>query len=138
MFDFIFVYGYVDLGVSLYFKFCVDLFFFFDFVLVWIIVGIKGEIRVVVLSLIFIYIGNVVDFQKFEVYDFEMDMVDEVEWDFEDWQKELNFQVRNIGVIYEDYYEVKRNGKQKMFVSFDDVLKCYEQLEDILVNGLKQ
>ncbi|KAK4643838.1 hypothetical protein QC761_404670 [Podospora bellae-mahoneyi] len=136
--DLIFVHGYVDSGASLHFRFRVDPPFPSDPALVWTIAGTKGEIRVLAPSSTFIHIGNAADPQKFEVHDFETDTVDEVEWDFEDWQKELNFQARNIGAIYEDYYEVKRNGKQKTFVSFDDALKRHEQLEDILANGLKQ
>ncbi|KAK0670201.1 hypothetical protein QBC41DRAFT_318345 [Cercophora samala] len=136
--DLIFVHGYVESGASLHFRFRVDPPFPSDPALVWTIAGTKGEIRVVSPNTTFIHIGNVADPQKFEVHDFETDTVDEVEWDFEDWQKELNFQARNIAAIYEDYYEVKKNGKQRTFLSFDDALKRHEQLENILADGLKQ
>ncbi|KAK4201198.1 hypothetical protein QBC40DRAFT_278681 [Triangularia verruculosa] len=136
--DLIFVHGYVESGASLHFRFRVGPPFPSEPALVWTIAGTKGEIRVLGPSSTMIHIGNALDPQKFEIHDFETNAVQEVEWDFDDWQKELNFQARNIGAIYEDYYEVKRNGAKGTFLSFDDALKRHEQLEGILSNGLKE
>ncbi|KAK0701177.1 hypothetical protein B0T21DRAFT_342917 [Apiosordaria backusii] len=136
--DLIFAHGYVESGASVHFRFRVGPPFPSEPASVWTIAGTKGEIRVVAQSSTFIHIWDVADPQKFEVHDFETNTLKEVEWDFEDWQKELNIQARNIGAIYEDYYEVKKNGKERKFLSFDDALKRHEQLEEILANGLKE
>lgn len=77
----------------------------------WTIHGEKGELRITsplgsYLQLD-IYAGPV----TIQLHDFESDEVVDVEWDWQDWQKELPVPARMIGEVYEQYASWFEGGK---------------------------
>lgn len=105
-----------------------------DPALVWTINGEKGEIRVISPETSFITVGDPKMPRFIEVHDFETNKVDKVEWDWEDWQKELPIPARNIGALYESFADVKPNGGEEKYRTFDDAVKRHEQLEKLLAD----
>ncbi|KXX82735.1 Galactose/lactose metabolism regulatory protein GAL80 [Madurella mycetomatis] len=97
----------------------------------WTINGEKGEIRVISPDDTFIFVGYSSP-RIIEIHDFETDTVDKVEWDWEDWQKQLPIPARNIGAIYEAFVEAKEKGTQPDYVTFDEAVRRHEQLEGML------
>lgn len=98
----------------------------------WTINGEKGEIRVISPVNTFIQVGDPSAPRVIEVHDFETNKVEKVEWDYEDWQKELPFQARVIGALYEDFAEVKRTGGKEKYVTFETAARRHEQLDRLL------
>ncbi len=98
----------------------------------WTINGEKGEIRVISPANTFIQVGDAAAPRIIEVHDHEIDKVEKVEWDYEDWQKELPIQARVIGRLYEDFAEVKRTGAKEKYVTFQSAARRHEQLESLL------
>ncbi|KAK3903623.1 hypothetical protein C8A05DRAFT_14439 [Staphylotrichum tortipilum] len=98
----------------------------------WTINGEKGEIRVISPTATFIQVGDPASPRVIEVHDFETNQVEKVEWDYEDWQKELPFPARVIGALYENFAEVKRTGANEEYVTFEAAAKRHEQLEGLL------
>jgi len=98
----------------------------------WTINGEKGEIRVISPVNTFIQVGDPSGPRVIEVHEFETNKVEKVEWDYEDWQKELPFQARAIGALYEDFAEVKRTGSKEEYVTFETAARRHEQLDRLL------
>ncbi|WZH45247.1 GAL80-like transcription co-repressor [Fusarium acuminatum] len=63
-----------------------------------------------------------------EVYDFEKDSVEEVEWKWEEWQEEIPVIGRSVAAVYDRFAD----GAEEGLVSFDDALFRHEQLEGLL------
>ncbi|KAK3987988.1 hypothetical protein QBC44DRAFT_111790 [Cladorrhinum sp. PSN332] len=103
-----------------------------DPALVWLIHGEKGAIRVVSPTSTAITIGSPSDPQEFEVFDYETEKMEKVEWEFADWQLELPHPARNIGAIYEEYAAVKENGGAPKYQTFEQARKRHEQLDEPL------
>ncbi|KAK4159994.1 hypothetical protein QBC43DRAFT_326219 [Cladorrhinum sp. PSN259] len=102
--------------------------------LVWLIYGDKGAIRLVAPESTHITIGTPNDPQVFEVVDYETDKVEQVAWEFADWQVELPFPARNIGAIYEEYAAAKESGDRHApkYQTFEQALRRLEQLNEPL------
>ncbi|KAK4095989.1 NAD(P)-binding protein [Parathielavia hyrcaniae] len=98
----------------------------------WTIHGEKGEIRIVSPQITFIHVGDDTVPRIIEVHDFATDKVDKVEWDWEDWQKDLPFQARGVGALYEAFADAKAAGTGRPYVTFDLAAKRHEQLEELL------
>ncbi|KAK4119500.1 NAD(P)-binding protein [Parathielavia appendiculata] len=98
----------------------------------WTIHGEKGEIRIVSPQNTFIQVGDDTSPRIIEVHDFATDKVDKVEWDWEEWQKDLPVQARGIGALYDAFAEAKAAGAKKAYVTFDLAAKRHEQLEELL------
>ncbi|KAK3402356.1 hypothetical protein B0T20DRAFT_451180 [Sordaria brevicollis] len=77
---------------------------------VWSITCERGEVRVTSDDSIAIILGT--GDVKIEVHDFETDEVEEVEWEWEDWQKELPGPARNVGSVYEGLWEAWVNNEE--------------------------
>lgn len=97
----------------------------------WTIHGEKGEIRVLSLKTTFIAVGSPDEPRYFEIHDFETDRVEKVEWDWEEWQRELPFPARHVGALYEEFAETKEKGAAS-YRTFDDAVRRHEQLEGML------
>ncbi|KAJ6457006.1 oxidoreductase family protein [Mycena vitilis] len=96
-------------------------------VVVWTITGEKGEIRLASTSSNPLSIGpDRVDEVVIEVHDFATDTVSKVEWDWEDWQKDLPVIARNVGGVYEALVEGQG------YATFQDALRRHEQLDAML------
>lgn len=100
----------------------------------WTINGEKGEIRVISQNTTFIAVGEESGPRTIEIHDFETGRVDKVEWDWEDWQRELPVQARNIGAVYEALAEAKEKGTKPGYVTFDEAARRHEQLEAMLAH----
>ncbi|KAF7319873.1 GFO-IDH-MocA domain-containing protein [Mycena kentingensis (nom. inval.)] len=86
--------------------------------------GEKGELRVTAeggMSLALAYSKPM----TIQVHDFAADEVEEISWDWEDWQKELPVAARGIGALYEAY------AAGEGYPTFADALKRHEQLDKI-------
>lgn len=81
---------------------------------VWTIHGDKGEIQLVVSPGMSLQIGYEPDQAKIRVYDYATESVEEVPWEWQDWQKELPMPARSVGETYERYAEWVRGGKGKV------------------------
>lgn len=99
--------------------------------LVWTINGEKGEIRIISQNTTFITLGDD-SARVIEIHDFETDKIEKVEWDWEDWQKELPVPARGIAALYEAYAEANRNGTEEEYRTFEDAVRRHEQLDGLL------
>ncbi|KAJ1568462.1 hypothetical protein HK405_001735, partial [Cladochytrium tenue] len=93
--------------------------------LVLTIHGEKGELRLTS------HAGSSlgVAYQKpvvIDLHDFATDTVERIEWSWEDWQEELPFAARNIGLVYEAF------AKGEGYPTFEDAVKRHEQLDALL------
>lgn len=99
--------------------------------LVWTINGEKGEIRIISQDAVALSVlAGGARKPTIEVHDFESNNVENVEWNYQDWQEELGLPnpARNVGSLYEAFAE----GKGKGYPTFDDALRRHEQLEEML------
>ncbi|KAF5986354.1 transcription co-repressor GAL80 [Fusarium coicis] len=93
------------------------------------IAGEKGEIRVQVFTGTTLHGASA--YEKpvvIEVHDFERDVVEEVEWRWEEWQEDIPLLARGVAAVYEAFAEGEEDG----LVSFEEALKRHEQLEGLL------
>lgn len=63
-----------------------------------------------------------------EVHDFGKDVVEQVEWKWEEWQQDIPLLARGVAAVYEAFAEGEEDG----LVSFEEALKRHEQLEGLL------
>ncbi|KAG9254177.1 uncharacterized protein F5Z01DRAFT_120455 [Emericellopsis atlantica] len=94
--------------------------------LVWTISGTKGDLVLVARGGTALHANAYSEPVTIEIYNFETDKVEHVEWTWEDWQAELPMVARSIGKVYEDF----ANGAQ--VPTFKDALERHEQLEGYL------
>ncbi|KAI1029472.1 hypothetical protein LB504_010817 [Fusarium proliferatum] len=93
------------------------------------IAGEKGEIRVQVFTGTTLHGASA--YEKpvvVEVHDFERDVVEQVEWKWEEWQQNIPLLARGVAAVYEAFAEGDWDG----LVSFEEALKRHEQLEGLL------
>lgn len=96
--------------------------------LVWTINGEKGEIRLRSPG------GTALPATAYnkpvtiEVHDHETDEVQNIEWNWKEWQQGISVIGRNTGALYENYV----NGDA--YPTFEDALKLHEKLEEIMGN----
>ncbi|KAF4426515.1 transcription co-repressor GAL80 [Fusarium acutatum] len=93
------------------------------------IAGEKGEIRVQVFTGTTLHGASA--YEKpvvIEVHDFERDVVEKVEWKWEEWQQDIPLLARGVAAVYEAFAEGEEDG----LVSFEEALKRHEQLEGLL------
>ncbi|KAL2755506.1 hypothetical protein ACRALDRAFT_1064402 [Sodiomyces alcalophilus JCM 7366] len=81
---------------------------------VWSVLGEKGEVRVTIPSGPHLQMGHEEDQALIKVYDFATDSVEDVQWEWQDWQKELPLRARNVGEMYERYAAWVRGGRGKI------------------------
>jgi predicted dehydrogenase len=77
----------------------------------WSINGEKGEMLVTSPSGPFLHSDSYNKPIQIQIHDHETDEVDEVAWDWEEWQEELPIRARNIGGLYERYASWIESGK---------------------------
>ncbi|KAF5724545.1 transcription co-repressor GAL80 [Fusarium mundagurra] len=95
------------------------------------IAGEKGEVRVQVFTGTTLHGASA--YEKpvvIEVHDFERDVVEEVEWKWEEWQQDIPLLARGVAAVYEAFAEGEEDGDG--LVSFEEALKRHEQLEGLL------
>ncbi|KAF5253596.1 hypothetical protein FANTH_1523 [Fusarium anthophilum] len=93
------------------------------------IAGEKGEIRVQVFTGTTLHGASA--YEKpvvVEVHDFERDVVEKVEWKWEEWQQDIPLLARGVAAVYEAFADGEEDG----LVSFEEALKRHEQLEGLL------
>jgi predicted dehydrogenase len=115
-------------GATLYFRLRRGQSFLNEPPLVWTINGEKGEIRLVspggtALQATAYYKPVVI-----EIHDHTTDQVEQIEWDWADWQKELPIVGRNTGALYDAF------ANDDPYPTFEDALRRHEQLEEIMAN----
>jgi hypothetical protein len=98
----------------------------------WTINGEKGEIRIISPQTTFLQVGDPSAPRTIEIHDFETNAVDKVEWDWEAWQKDLPYQARSIGTLYEEFAAVKAGGAKESYATFDVAATRHEQLDGLL------
>jgi predicted dehydrogenase len=81
---------------------------------VWTINGEKGELKVTSTSGPYLQLDPCEKPVKIELHDFATDQVSEIEWDWKDWQKELPFESRIVGELYERYAHWVEHGKGRV------------------------
>ncbi|EWG54531.1 hypothetical protein FVEG_12732 [Fusarium verticillioides 7600] len=93
------------------------------------IAGEKGEIRVQVFTGTTLHGASA--YEKpvvIEVHDFERDVVEEVEWKWEEWQQDIPLLARGVAAVYETFAKGEEDG----LVSFEEALRRHQQLEGLL------
>ncbi|KAF3801556.1 Dehydrogenase aclE [Colletotrichum gloeosporioides] len=80
--------------------------------LAWRIVGEKGEVEVESPAGPYLHSDSYDKPIRIRVHDHGRDVVEAVEWEWEDWQEELPVRARNVGEVYERYATWVRNGKR--------------------------
>ncbi|KAF5682530.1 transcription co-repressor GAL80 [Fusarium circinatum] len=93
------------------------------------VAGEKGEIRVQVFTGTTLHGASA--YEKpvvVEVHDFERDVVEKVEWKWEEWQQDIPLLARGVAAVYEAFAD----GDGEGLVSFEEALKRHEQLEGLL------
>ncbi|KAK4243288.1 hypothetical protein C7999DRAFT_44876 [Corynascus novoguineensis] len=101
-------------------------------VLSWSIAGEKGEIRIVSPDFTFLQVGHDSIPSFFEVHDHHTNNVEKVEWQWEDWAKELPYTARSIGALYEAFADVKASGAKESYPTFDYAAGRHELLDGLL------
>ncbi|RSM14432.1 hypothetical protein CDV31_005449 [Fusarium ambrosium] len=96
--------------------------------LVFTINGEKGEIRLRAEGGTSLHANSYDEPVTIEVDGFEAGEVEQVAWQWEDWQEELPVISRSVAAVYERFAEDNRKG----LVSFDDALLRHEQLDGLL------
>ncbi|RMJ18295.1 hypothetical protein CDV36_002061 [Fusarium kuroshium] len=96
--------------------------------LVFTINGEKGEIRLRAEGGTSLHANSYDEPVTIEVDDFETGKVEQVAWQWEDWQEELPVISRSVAAVYERFAVDNRKG----LVSFDDALLRHEQLDGLL------
>ncbi|ROT36470.1 oxidoreductase family protein [Sodiomyces alkalinus F11] len=81
---------------------------------VWSIHGEKGEMQFTIPTGPYLQVGHEKGQVSVKVHDFATDTVEDVEWDWQDWQKELPLRARDVGELYERYAAWVEGGKGKM------------------------
>ena len=99
-----------------------------DPALVWTINGTKGELRLVARGGTTLHASAYTEPVTIEVHDYATDKVEQVDWQWEDWQEELPIIARIIGKVYDEY---AGEGREKV-PTFEDAQKTHQQLEEIL------
>lgn len=104
---------------------------------VWSITGKKGEIRVTSADSVGIILGT--GEIKIEVHDFASDKVEEVKWEWEDWQEGLPGPARNVGAVYEGVHEAwtlgegnTKEGREKRYNDWEVAGRRHRQVEKAL------
>lgn len=97
----------------------------------WTINGEKGEIRLVSQVVSFIQVGSDDHPATLEVHDFETNKVEKIEWEYEDWQKELPVPARNVGSLYEAFAAAQEGGEVR-YATFEDAYQRHKQLDELL------
>ncbi|KAF7308354.1 GFO-IDH-MocA domain-containing protein [Mycena chlorophos] len=91
--------------------------------------GGKGELRLTLwggMSMAFAYEWPAKP-SVIEVHDYTTDQVEEVPWEWDEWQNELGNQAKNIGRLYEAY------ARGEGYPTFEDAARRHEQLDKLLV-----
>ncbi|KAM0424169.1 hypothetical protein ACHAPT_010538 [Fusarium lateritium] len=96
--------------------------------LVFTINGEKGEIRLKAEGGTGLHANSYSAPVIIEVDDFETGKVEQVAWQWENWQEELPVVSRSVAAVYERFAEGTKEG----LVSFDDALFRHEQLNGLL------
>ncbi|EEU38030.1 uncharacterized protein NECHADRAFT_48319 [Fusarium vanettenii 77-13-4] len=96
--------------------------------LVFTINGEKGEIRLKAEGGTGLHANSYDAPVTIEVDDFETGKVEEIAWQWQDWQEELPVVSRSVAAVYEKFAE----GDRKGLVSFYDALFRHEQLNGLL------
>ncbi|KAH8759925.1 hypothetical protein F5883DRAFT_681614 [Diaporthe sp. PMI_573] len=96
--------------------------------LVWTINGEKGDIRPSSPGGTALQAAAYSKPVAIELHDHEMDKLQQIEWDWSEWQKGISIIGRNTGTLYENYV----NGDA--YPTFEDSLKF--QLEEIMVDWM--
>ncbi|KAK3381011.1 hypothetical protein B0H63DRAFT_474752 [Podospora didyma] len=96
--------------------------------LVWTIAGERGEIKVTS-PVAALQVGLEEQPAVIEVHDNATDTIEKVEWEWEDFQRELPLMSKNIAAVYEAF-AAGTGG----YATFDDAVKRHEQLESLLAD----
>lgn len=102
--------------------------------LTWSICGEKGEIRLFSSETAFLHIGehSPAPFML-QIHDFDTNKVEKIEYDWEEWEKELNVQARGIGRLYEEFARVQNGGEQTLgYATFGEALDLHRTLEGLI------
>lgn len=97
----------------------------------WTINGEKGELRVISQQHTSIQVGDATESRVIEIHNFETNSVEKVEWDWEDWQRELPFPARSIGKLYENFAAGKKIGVTGEYATFEHSARRHELLEGL-------
>lgn len=96
----------------------------------WTINGEKGELRLVSQNSTTIHAAAYASGPvRLELHDHAADTVEEVPWEWADWQEELGYAARSIGAVYEEFAKGEGVGA---YAGFGDALRRHEQLEGML------
>lgn len=96
--------------------------------LVWTINGEKGELRLIAQGGTTLHASAYTDPVTMDVHDFETDEVQSVEWEWEEWQKELPMVGRSVAKVYERFAE----GNLEGLATFEDASLPHRQLNGML------
>ena len=72
----------------------------------------RGEIRVISPAGPYLHSDSYSVPFTIQVHDHATDEVENVEWDWEEWQKELPIRARNVAELYERYARWVKGGQQ--------------------------
>ncbi|KAK3291132.1 uncharacterized protein B0H64DRAFT_478452 [Chaetomium fimeti] len=98
----------------------------------WTINGEKGEIRIISPETAFLQLSDETVPRVIEIHNFETNEVDKVEWNWEQWQNDIDYAGRGIGALYEGLAEVKGTGAKEHYPTFNTAVKRHELLENLL------
>ncbi|KAH9227251.1 hypothetical protein K456DRAFT_1928038, partial [Colletotrichum gloeosporioides 23] len=109
--------------------------------LVWRIVGEKGEVEVESPAGPYLHSDSYGEPIGIRVHDHQRDVVEVVEWEWEDWQEELPVRARNVGEVYERYAAWIENGKcvgEENWPGIEDALVRMKELDILFKRFDKQ
>lgn len=98
--------------------------------LIWTINGEKGEIMVTASNMGYLHVDSSRDPIEIKLHDHATDEVIEVEWDWQDWQKDLPYRSRIVAELYERFAHWWENGRPAGDVPED---REWPRLHDSLV-----
>lgn len=107
----------------------------------WYINGEFGEIRVTSPSGLFLHATSFDEPFKVEVHNFATDEIEEIPWEWKEWQKELPVVTRIGAELYERYAKWIEGGKlskdgledDEIWPTVGDAIKRHEELEELFL-----
>jgi hypothetical protein len=99
-----------------------------DPALVWTIQGTNGEIRLTAKDGTTLHASAYSGPVTIQVHDFATDTVEDVSWEWADWQEELPILARSVGEVYERF----ASGNGSVLASFDEAGVRHHQLNKLL------
>lgn len=104
--------------------------------LTWHINCEKGEIRLTAPSGTSLHANSYSEPVTIEVHDFQTDEIRNVQWEWPEWEEELDLPIvgRSVAKLYDLFHAEAVEGFPRTYPNFSDAFKRHEQLDTLLAS----